>query len=68
MSGFSTGEEVRIMGHPERFGWMAEIAGKKGEVVEAAEKAVRVRISEAFDGEPHWIGLGYVEKAESEAA
>jgi hypothetical protein len=64
----SLGKKVRITGHPERFGWMAELAGKKGEVVEAAEKAVRVRVSGAFDGEPHWIGLGYIEKAESEAA
>jgi hypothetical protein len=64
----SPGEKVRITGHPPRIGWMAELVGEKGEVVEVAEKAVRVRISEAFDGEPHWIGLGYVEKAESEAA
>ncbi len=62
------GDEIRVTGHPERFGWMAELYGKKGEVVEVAEKAVRVRIPEAFDGEPHWIGLGYVEKAESQAA
>jgi hypothetical protein len=64
----SLGEKVRITGHPPHIGWMAELAGEKGEVIEVAEKAVRVRVSGAFDGEPHWMGPGYVEKAESEAA
>lgn len=61
------GEKVRITGYPPRkaFGWMAALVGEEGEVVETGERGiVRVSVPAAFDGEPHWLGLAYVEKVE----
>jgi len=62
----SPGDEVIITGHPERYGWMAELVGKVAKVEAKGNGYLLSGLS--WPEGPVWIGAAYLKPAESEAA